>query len=55
MNQVAGKAKRNQRLIYMSQYLSEHPNQLISLTHFAEYFGIAKSSLSEDIHLIRHE
>lgn len=53
MNQSTGKAKRNQRLIYMCQYLSEHPNQLISLTHFAEYFGIAKSSLSEDIHLIR--
>lgn len=47
------KIKRNHRLIYISQYLIERPNQLISLSYFSEFFGIAKSSLSEDIQLMK--
>ncbi len=47
------KVKRNQRLIYITQYLLERPNQLVSLSQFSEYFGIAKSSLSEDIQLMK--
>ena len=47
------KVKRNQRLIYLTNYFVEHPNQLISLSYFADLFDIAKSSLSEDIQFIK--
>lgn len=48
------KVKRNQRLIYLTNYFVEHPNQLISLSYFADLFDIAKSSLSEDIQFIKN-
>lgn len=53
MEKSKSKIKRNHRLIYISQYLIERPNQLISLSYFSEFFGIAKSSLSEDIQLMK--
>ena len=36
----------------MTQYLMNHPNQLIPLT-FCEKFKQAKSSISEDVQIIR--
>lgn len=47
------KIKRNHRILYISNYLTERPNKLISLSYFVEYFGSAKSSISEDIDFIR--
>lgn len=47
------KIKRNHRLLYICQYLVEHPNQLISLSKFVEHFDCAKSSISEDIDFVR--
>ncbi|CAM4295128.1 pur operon repressor [Lacicoccus alkaliphilus] len=48
------KYKRSERLVYMTQYLSSHPNELIPLTYFVEQFNQAKSSISEDIRIIKH-
>lgn len=53
MVNVSTRSKRNKRLAYISQYFSSHPNQLISLSMFAETFKAAKSSISEDIDYIR--
>lgn len=47
------KMKRNQRIAYISQYFVSHPNQLISLSYFAQQFQAAKSSISEDIDFVR--
>lgn len=47
------KVKRNHRILYISNYLTERPNKLVSLSYFVEYFGSAKSSISEDIDFIR--
>ncbi|MBO8157663.1 MAG: pur operon repressor [Bacillaceae bacterium] len=41
--------KRSERLVAITNYLLEHPRQLISLPFFAEQFGAAKSSISEDL------
>ena len=53
MSESPVKVKRNHRILYISNYLTERPNQLISLSYFVEYFGSAKSSISEDIDFIR--
>lgn len=47
------KYRRSERLIDMTNYLLEHPRQLISLTFFAERYGSAKSSISEDLAIIK--
>lgn len=47
------KVKRNHRMLYICQYLMEHPNELISLSKFVDYFECAKSSVSEDIDFVR--
>ena len=43
------KFRRSERLIDMTNYLLEHPRQLVPLTYFAERYGSAKSSISEDL------
>lgn len=53
MSENPVKIKRNHRILYISNYLTERPNKLISLSYFVEYFGSAKSSISEDIDFIR--
>ncbi|MBD3949757.1 pur operon repressor [Tuanshanicoccus lijuaniae] len=53
MEPQSKKTKRNQRIVYISQYFISHPNQLVSLSYFADYFACAKSSISEDIDFIR--
>ncbi|NHM33488.1 pur operon repressor [Neobacillus terrae] len=47
------KFRRSERLIDMVNYLLEHPRQLIPLTYFAERYDSAKSSISEDLGIIK--
>ena len=47
------KVKRNHRVVYICQYLMSHPNELITLSYFADYFNSAKSSISEDLNFVR--
>ncbi|MFE8698806.1 pur operon repressor [Cytobacillus sp. FJAT-53684] len=47
------KFRRSERLIDMTNYLLEHPHQLVSLTLFSERYGSAKSSISEDLAIIK--
>lgn len=47
-----GKYKRNQRLIYISQYFLQRPNQKIDLKELMDLLQAAKTSLSEDIKIV---
>ncbi|WP_127595927.1 pur operon repressor [Paenibacillus lautus] len=47
------KLKRSERLVDMTQYLLSKPHKLIPLTTFAERYGAAKSSISEDLAIIK--
>ena len=47
------KFRRSERLIDMTNYLLEHPGQLVPLTFFAERYSSAKSSISEDLAIIK--
>lgn len=47
------KLKRSARLVDMTQYLLSRPHQLIPLTNFAKRYGSAKSSISEDLAIIK--
>ncbi|MHC0039257.1 pur operon repressor [Pseudoneobacillus sp. C159] len=47
------KFRRSERLIDMTSYLLDHPEQLIPLTYFADKYGSAKSSISEDLAIIK--
>ncbi|MFJ8264233.1 pur operon repressor [Rummeliibacillus sp. NPDC094406] len=47
------KWKRSERLVDMTHYLMEHPQQLIPLTFFAELYQSAKSSISEDLSIVK--
>lgn len=47
------KLKRSERLVDMTQYLLTEPHTLIPLTTFAERYGAAKSSISEDLAIIK--
>lgn len=47
------KWKRSERLVDMTQYLMEHPHKLIPLTFFASLYESAKSSISEDLTIIK--
>ncbi len=44
--------KRSDRLVAMTNYLIEHPMELISLPFFSDTYGAAKSSISEDLTII---
>lgn len=45
--------RRNERLAAMSRILVESPNKIFTLGTFCEMFGAAKSTLSEDIDILR--
>lgn len=45
--------KRSERLIDMTNYLLNHPKELIPLTFFSERYQSAKSSISEDIGILK--
>ena len=47
------KYKRSERLVYMTQHLTTNPNKLIPLTTYVDKFSQAKSSISEDIRVIK--
>ena len=47
------KVKRNERLSVITHVLTESPNKIYTLSHFCNMFGAAKSTISEDIDLIR--
>lgn len=47
------KMKRSARLVEMTQYLLSRPHTLISLTAFADRYQAAKSSISEDLAIIK--
>jgi purine operon repressor len=47
------KFRRSERLIDMTNYILDHPHQVIPLTFFAERYGSAKSSISEDLAIIK--
>ncbi len=47
------KLRRSARLVDMTQYLLAHPQTLIPLTLFSEEYGSAKSSISEDLSIIK--
>ncbi len=47
------KWKRSERLVEMTRHLLEHPHQLIPLTVFSERFQSAKSSISEDLTIVK--
>lgn len=47
------KWKRSERLVDMTQYLMEHPHKLIPLTYFASLYESAKSSISEDLTIVK--
>lgn len=47
------KIRRSERLIDMTHYLLDHPHELISLTFFAKRYDSAKSSISEDLGIVK--
>lgn len=47
------KFRRSERLIDMTHYLLQHPCQIVPLTLFADRYGAAKSSVSEDVAIIK--
>lgn len=47
------KVQRMSRLIALTKVLGDHPGKLFSLNQFADFFGSAKSTVSEDILTIR--
>jgi len=47
------KYRRSGRLVDMTQYLLAHPHQLIPLTFFSLRYESAKSSISEDIGIVK--
>ncbi|NRO22084.1 pur operon repressor [Lactobacillus helveticus] len=46
--------KRSERLADMTKYLMERPHTLITLPFFAKRYGAAKSSISEDLAILKH-
>ena len=47
------KIRRSERLIDMTHYLLNHPHELISLYFFSKRYASAKSSISEDLSIIK--
>lgn len=47
------KVRRSARLVDMTRYLLQNPRRLVSLTLFTKRYGSAKSSISEDLGIIK--
>lgn len=47
------KWKRSERLVDITLHLLEHPHKLIPLTFFSERYQAAKSSISEDVAIVK--
>ena len=46
--------RRSDRIALITKTLSENPNKVISLNHFSKRLGAAKSSISEDMDIIKN-
>ena len=46
--------KRNERLVDFTNYLLNHPNQMLNLNKLSKRYEVAKSSISEDLVFIKH-
>ncbi len=53
MGKNSDKFSRNQRVIGITKVLTENPNKVINLNIFTEMFNAAKSTISEDIVIVR--
>lgn len=47
------KLKRSSRLVDITCFLLQHPHQIVSLSYFSERYESAKSSISEDLAIIK--
>ncbi|MDQ0233356.1 pur operon repressor [Metabacillus malikii] len=47
------KFRRSGRLVDMTYYMLQHPHSLVPLTYFSEKYNSAKSSISEDLTIIK--
>ncbi len=47
------RVRRNERMAAMTKILSASPNRIFTLSHFCDLFGTAKSTMSEDIDILR--
>lgn len=47
------KIKRSERLIDITRYMLERPHMLVPLTYFANRYDSAKSSISEDLSIVK--
>ena len=47
------KIRRNERMSAMMKILSDAPNRIFTLSYFCDLFGAAKSTMSEDIDILR--
>ena len=47
------KIRRNERMSAMMKVLSDAPNRIFTLSYFCDMFGAAKSTMSEDIDILR--
>ena len=47
------KIRRNERMSAMMKILSDAPNRIFTLSYFCDMFGAAKSTMSEDIDILR--
>lgn len=47
------KIKRSERLIDITRYMLERPHTLVPLTYFANRYDSAKSSISEDLSIVK--
>lgn len=47
------KLRRSSRLVDMTRYLLQHPHQIVPLSHFSDHYESAKSSISEDLAIIK--
>jgi purine operon repressor len=45
--------RRNERMAALTKLLTSAPNRIFTLSHFCELFNAAKSTLSEDIDLLK--
>ncbi len=53
MEKIKDNFSRNQRVIGITKVLTENPNKVITLNLFTEKFNAAKSTISEDIVIVR--
>lgn len=45
--------RRNERMAALTKILTASPNRIFTLSHFCDLFGAAKSTMSEDIDILR--